>query len=441
MWLDLSPAKSIKELQDLLKKKVKQTPRGHWIIGRGWNDSRFKEKRFLNLSDLDSVALDSPVILYHDGALICAVNSKALELAGVTKQTVAPLGGAIDRDQKSGELVGILRETATNLVWQSVPEPTETELLEASALALQEIAQAGLTSVHWLVLTESELSIIQRLKAQEKLLVRVNVVVPEALLEKSKGLKSDERLCFGGVLIVVDGYLDSRGAALSQPYIDDPKNCGTLLVNEDELAASVVRVVEAGFQPVIQAMGDKAVDLALKVIKRIQKTSEAKATRFRIEQAALLNPGLIRKLKTQKVVVSIQPKVVATEFSVWSATKNLGVERARWLHPLKTLFELGVKVVGGSDCPMEPLNPFLGIQAAVRRQVFPEQRLNVEEALRMYSIYAAYSSCEEKIKGSIEEGKFADFTVLSDDPFAIECDKIETVKVEMTLVDGTVIFP
>lgn len=440
MWLDLTTAKSIKELQVILKEKVKQTPKGHWIIGRGWNDCRFKEKRFLNLSDLDAATPDHPVILYHEAAMICAVNSKALELAGVTGQTVVPSGGAIDRNEKSGEIVGILRESATNLVWQAVPEPTENELLDAAALACQKIVEGGLTSVHWLVLSERELSIIKRLNSQEKLLVRVNVVIPEEFFEKTKGLKSDDNLHYGGVLIVVDGYLDSKEAALVRPYVDDPENYGTLLFNNNALAASVARVIEAGFQPVIQAMGDKAINLVLTVIKQAEETSVGKATRFCIEQAALLNPSLIRRLKNQKVVVSVQPKVIATEFSVWSATKNLGDDRAKWLHPLKTLFEVGVKVAGGSDCPMEPLSPLLGIQAAVTRQVFPEQSLNVEEALKMYSIDAAYSSCDEKIKGSIEEGKLADFTILSGDPFAVACDKIETIKVEMTVINGKVIF-
>jgi predicted amidohydrolase YtcJ len=268
------------------------------------------------------------------------------------------------------------------------------------------------------------------------------VIIPEALLEKTIGFQSADSLTLhvGGAVIAADGYLDSKTAALSQPYSDEPNNSGRLLCTEQALAASVAQVLAAGFQPVIHAMGDKAVDSALKVIEQTSKQAAGKPVRFRLEQAAVLNKQLIKRLKTQKVVVSVQPKVIASEFSVWSATERLGVERAKWLHPLKTLIKKGVKVAGGSDCPMEPLNPLLGMQEAVLRESFPEQRLTVEEALRMYTIDAAYSSCEENVKGSIEDGKLADLTILSNDPLAVPMDKLKDVNVEMTIIDGKVVY-
>ena len=442
LWLDLTSAGSIGGLQSLLKEKAKQTPVGKWIIGRGWNQNSFKEKRLPKLSDLNAAAPDNPVILYHESAMICAVNTKALELAGVTGQTAVPSGGTIDKDPQTGELTGILRDSATNLVWQVVPEPTEDELLDATALACQKIVEAGVTSVHWLVLSESELSIIQRLHAEGKLSVRVNVIVPEALLKKTFGFQPADSLMLhvGDAVIAADGYLDSQTAALFEPYSDEPNNSGRMLCTEQALAASVARVIKAGLQPVIHAMGDKAVDVALKVIEQTSKQAAGKPVRFRIEQAAVLNQELIKRLKTQRVVVSVQPKVIASEFSVWSATERLGVERAKWLHPLKTLIKEGVKVAGGSDCPMEPLNPLLGMQEAVTRQNFPEQRLTVEEALRMYTVDAAYSSCEENVKGSIEDGKLADLTILSNDPLAVPMDELKDVNVEMTIIDGKVVY-
>jgi predicted amidohydrolase YtcJ len=441
LWLDLTSAESIKELQSLLKTKAKQTPAGKWIIGRGWNQNRFKEKSLPNFSDLNEAAPDNPVILYHESAMICAVNSKALDLAGVTGQTAVPLGGTIDKKPQTGELTGILRDSATNLIWQVVPEPTENEILDASLLACQKIAEAGVTSIHWIVLSKNELPIIQRLHAEGKLIVRVNVIVPDALLKECIGFQSTNSLMLhvGGALIVTDGYLDSKTAALLQPYSDEPDNKGRLLCTEQDLAASVVQVLAMGLQPVIHAMGDKAVDEALTVIEA-SKLSACKSIRFRIEQAAVLNKELIKRLKAQKVVVSVQPRVIATEFAVWSATERLGIERAKWLHPLKTLIKEGVKVVGGSDCPMEPLSPFLGMQEAVLRHNFPEQRLTVEEALRMYTVDAAYSSCEEKVKGSIEDGKLADLTVLSNDPLAAPKNELRDVNVEITIIDGKVVY-
>lgn len=436
LWLDLTCAKSIVELQNLLKAKAKNTPVGKWIVGRGWNQNRFKEKRVPNLSELNVVAPSNPVLLYHESAMICAVNSKALTFADVSKQSAEPSGGTIDKNPQTGELTGILRDSATNLVWQVVPESTASELLEATALACQKIAEAGLTSVHWLVLSENELPIIQKLLAQGRVPIRVNVVFPEALLEKTVGFKTADSfmLHVGGVIIAADGYLDSKTAALLQPYSDEPNNSGSLLCTEQTLAASVAQVLEAGFQPVIHAMGDKAVDKALKVIEQASKSN----VRFRIEQGSVLSKELIERLKTQKVVVSVQPKVIASEFAVWSAIERLGMERAKWLNPLKTLLKAGVKVAGGSDCPMEPLNPLLGMQEAVMRAEFSEQRISVEEALRMYTIDAAYSSGEEKIKGSIEEGKLADLTVLSCDPMVVQPNEIKDISVDLVIINGRI---
>ena len=436
MWLDLSSAQSIVELQSLLKEKAKHTPAGKWIIGRGWNEANFKEKRLLTLSDLDAAAPDNPVILYHGAAYTCAANTKAISQADITGQTTAPEGGSIDKTE-AGVLTGIFRGSATNLIWQVVEEPTLGELTDAAALACQQIVQAGITSIDWIILSENELTLIQTLHAKGKLPVRVNVIVPYELLAGASGFTSTDplKLRLGGAIIFADGYLDSKTAALMQPYSDDPNNNGKMSCTQQELATWVGQVLALGLQPVIHAMGDRAVDTALNVIERTPKK-----VRFRIEQAAVLNRELVKRLRAQDVVVSVQPKMVPTEFEVWSAIEHLGLERAKWLHPLKTLLTEGIRVAGGSDCPMEPLNPLLGIQEAVVRASFPEQRLSVEEALRMYTLDAAYCSGEENFKGSIEEGKLADLTVLAADPTDVVEDKIKEINVELTLIDGKVVY-
>ncbi len=216
LWLDLTNAKSIEELQNIVKEKAKQTPAGKWIIGRGWNNNRFREKRLLTIADLDQAAPNNPVILYHEAAMWCAVNSKALALAGVNTQTSVPSNGLIDKNPQTGELTGILRDAAINLVWQAIPEPTVSELSEATTIACQEIVKAGLTSVHWIVLSENELSIIQNLHEQGNMPVRVNVIVPEAFIKQTADFHSTDSLMLhvGGVVIYADGYLDSKTAAL-----------------------------------------------------------------------------------------------------------------------------------------------------------------------------------------------------------------------------------
>jgi predicted amidohydrolase YtcJ len=438
MWLDLTNAQSISELQSMLKEKGRQMPAGRWIVGRGINPARLKEKRMPTIVELDKATSNNPAILYHITAMICTVNTKALQIAGVTKKTPLPEGGVIEKNPATGELTGIFRDCATNLIWQTVPEPTASELLEATDLACQKISAAGITSVHWLVLSEVEFEIIENLHTLGRLPFRVNVIVPQEFLEKTVGFKTNNVsvLRVGGATIAVDGYLDSKEAALFEPYSDEPKNSGKLLCTEDELKVSVAEVIAAGVQPIILAMGDKAIDITLNVIEQTQKGN----IRFRIEQAAVLSKYLIQRLRNQKVVVSVQPKVISTEFSVWSAIQRLGLDRARWLHPLKTLLNEGVKVVGGSDCPMEPLSPLLGIQEVVLRKEFPEQRLSVEEALEMYTLDAAYSSGDENVKGSIEEGKLADLTVLSCDLMVIEPEKIKDTKVEFIIIDGKILI-
>jgi predicted amidohydrolase YtcJ len=444
-WIDLSAAGSIKEMQESLSRHVEKVAKGKWLLGRGWDETRFAEKRLPTRFDLDAVSPDNPVIFYHQNGQVCVVNSKALELAGVTRLTPVPAGGAIDRDAETGELTGVLRDNATNLVWAVIPEPSEEELVEAAGLACQKIVEAGVTSVHWMVLSPIEIQIIQRLRRENKLPLRVYIIMPMNLLDNVTGLASrlglgDNMVRIGGVEIGADGYLAARTAALLQPYSDNPATSGRLLCTQKEMNAAAAKILKAGFQLVIHAVGDKAVDAALTTIERVSRETPRKDARNRIEQAAVLNKGLIERMKMQKAVVSVQPRVVASEFSVWSATEHLGAKRAKWLYPLKTLLKEGIRVVGGSDCPMEPLSPLLGIQAAVTREFIHEERITVGEALRMYTVDAAYSSGEENIKGTVETGKLADLTVLSHNPAKVPPNKIENIKVEMTIVGGKVVY-
>jgi predicted amidohydrolase YtcJ len=443
MWIDLSDAGSIKEMQESLSRHAKNAPKGKWLLGRGWDQTRFAEKRLPTRFDLDAAAPNNPVILYHQSGQVCVASSKALELAGVTRLTPNPPGGALDRDAETGEPTGVLRDNATNMVWTFVPEPSEEELAETAALACQKIVEVGVTSVHWMVLSPIEIRIIQRLRRENKLPLRVYMVIPMNLLEKvtgsPKGLK-DDVVKVGGVEIVADGYLAARTAALLQPYSDDPAASGKLLCTQEEMRAAAAKIAKAGFQVVIHAVGDKAVDAALSTIEEISGKAPLKSSRRRIEQAAVLNGELITRMKKQQVIVSVQPCVVASEFSVWSATEHLGPERARWLFPTKTLLKEGIRVVGGSDCPMEPLSPLLGVQTAVTREAFPEERVTIDEALRMYTFDAAYSSNEENVKGSVETGKLADLAVLSRDPFSVPPSEIRDISVELTIVGGRIVF-
>ena len=437
-WLTLEPATSIKELQNLLKRRVKKTPCGKWIIGRGWDENRFSEKRLPSRFDIDDVAADNPVVLYHQSGQVCVINSKASELAGVTKQ----LRVGVERNQAE-EFTGILRDEATNLVWNVIPAPTEKEVTQAAGLACQKIVESGITSIHWIILSPIEVSVIKKLKQQNRLPLRVNVIAPASLFDEISTFKahsSSEELKFSCFEIFADGYLAARTAALWLPYADCPSEKGKLVCSQKEMAQTAAKITAAGFQLVVHAVGDKAVDSALTVIEEAENGRLSGGLRCRVEQGALLNGCLVERIKKLGIVVSVQPCVVSSEFSVWSATQRLGLARASWLFPLKILVEAGVPVVAGSDCPMEPLNPLLGIQEAVTRKQFPQQQITVHEALRMYTINAAYACFEEKIKGSIEEGKLADVTVLSGDPTRVQAEKLGEISVEATILGGQVVY-
>ena len=440
-WIDLQDVNSIEEMQRRLRERSQSIHKGRWIIGNGWNQTGFIEKRYPNLQDLDEASPENPVILYHQCGRVCVVNSKALELAGVTKETVSPSGGEIEKNAETGEPTGILRENATDLVWKTIPTSSEEEIMEAASLACKKIVEAGVTSIHWIVTASNEISIIQRLRTENKLPLRVHIIAPANILDKTNGsvsiLGSGDKL---GVKVFVDGSLAARTAALREPYSDDQKTKGQLLYSQEELNALVVNAHKANVRLVMHAMGDQAIDMTLTAIEKALVEVPRKNHRHRIEHASVLNNDLIQRIKKLGMIVSVQPKCVISEFSVWSAVNRLGSKRARLLYPLKTLTKEGIQVIGGSDCPMEPISPLLGIQAAVTRQFFPEEQITVDEALRMYTVNAAYASFEEKSKGSIEEGKLADLTVLSGDPRTVPPSKIGDIKVSMTVVGGKVVY-
>ena len=436
-WIGLKQAISIRALQALVREKTEKTAKGKWVLGSAWNQENFAEKRYPTRQDLDAAAPDNPVILYHQLGRTCVANSMALKLAGVTKETVAPKDGVIEKNPETQELTGILQGNATDLVWNAVPAPTEQETLAAAKEACAKIVTAGITSIHWIALSASELAVAQKLISGNDVPLRIFLIVTDEVFENLPPATDQNDTKIGGVLVFSDGYLASQTAALYQTYVGDQVNRGKLLYTQDELNRLAAKIQRANLRVIIHAMGDKAVDAALKAL---QSTPLMLNKHHRLEQAAVLNKQLIKRIKKSELVVSVQPNVVESEFNMWSATEHLGEERARMLFPLKTLMKNGIRIVGGSDCPMEPLNPLLGIQSAVTRKPFPEERLTVEEALRLYTIDAAYATGEEMEKGSLEEGKLADFVVLSGDPTVIPSGRLADVEVETTSIGGRVVF-
>jgi predicted amidohydrolase YtcJ len=440
-WLNLHDVNSIEEMKKRIKKRANRIPKGRWIIGNGWNQTSFIEKRYPNIQDMNEAAPENPIIMYHQYGRVCIVNSKALEAAKITKETLNPPGGIIETDPKTGKLTGILRETATDLVWKKVPEPNEEQIIKSAILAFKKIVEVGVTSIHWIVKSVNEILIIQKLRSENKLPIRIRIIAPMNILNHLYNLSSFKNIEDNwGVKIFVDGSLAARTAALHEPYSDNPKTTGNLSYSQKELNILVAKAHKANLSLVMHAMGDKAIDMSLTAIEKALINTPKENHRHRIEHASVLNKDLIQRIKSLKIVVSIQPKCVISEFLVWSAIERLGPKRARWLYPVKTLINEGIRVIGGSDCPMEPLSPLLAIQEAVTRKYFTEEQIEINDALQMYTINAAYASFEENIKGSLDKGKLADLTILSGDPRNIPSNKIGDIKVHMTIVGGKIVY-
>ncbi|MFQ6064138.1 MAG: amidohydrolase [Candidatus Bathyarchaeia archaeon] len=440
--VNLRNIRSIKEMQKKLERRAEETPEGEWILGHGWDQDRLEEKRYPSRWDLDKFSPNNPVVFTRVCGHLYVVNSTALEKAGITAETIQPLGGKIDKDPKTGEPTGILRDNAIDLVDKVMPEPSEQQLTEACSLACQKAVEAGLTSVHWIIHSAAEIRVIQKLRAQNKLPLRVYVLIPVRFLDHliHVGLSTgfgDDMVRIGSVKILSDGSLGARTAALEEPYSDAPSTRGMMLYSEERLRELIMRVHEAGLQLAVHAIGDRAMDVVLIAVEKASKKTPRRDYRHRIEHASVLNEKLIEGMKRLKMIASVQPHFVVSDFWVMD---RLGSKRARWTYAFKTLIQAGIPIVGGSDCPVEPISPLLGVWAAVSRESFPEERISVEEALRMYTVNAAFASFEEDIKGSIEVGKLADLVVLSDDPRSVPPVEIKNIEVEMTFVGGRMVY-
>jgi len=440
--INLREVKSIKEMRQKVKQWAKRMPWGNWIIGRGWDQDKLAEHRYPTCFDLDQAASDHPVLLFRVCGHMGIVNSKAMRLAGITKKSESPKGGCIDIDPDTGQPNGILRENALDLVSCILPKPSEETLMDACLLACKRMVEDGITTAHWIIGSASEIDVFQRLNESNMLPLRIYALIPVEYLDHLTELSlltgfGNEWVRIGGVKILADGSLGARTAALKQPYSDAPNAVGMLLYSQRRLERLVEKAHEAGLQLAIHAIGDRTIELVLKTLKKVLQKVPRKNHRHRLEHASVLNPRLIRKMKETGVIASVQPHFIVSDF--WIADR-LGKARARWAYPLKSLLEVGVMTMAGSDAPIEPVSPILGIHAAATRETFPEERLTFDEALRLYTVNAAYGSFEEELKGSIEKGKLADLVVLSQDPHMTEPQKIKEIRVEMTIVGGNIAY-
>ncbi|MFQ6076220.1 MAG: amidohydrolase [Candidatus Bathyarchaeia archaeon] len=443
------PTKSIVEIVEKIGERVKKTPPGRWMVGWGYDDTKLAERRHPNRWDLDRVSPNNPVAVRRTCGHTMVVNTKALEIIDYGKDTPQPEGGEIEKDPDSGEPTGILRETAMEPVNDIIRAFSVEEIEEAIKIACQHALKEGLTSYQEAGLTTDAIKAYQRLYAKGELPVRVYMMVRSDLLDVfiEAGITTgfgDDWLRVGPIKVMMDGGVGGKTAALYEPYEGTEDNVGIIYMSQEKLDNLVKKAHDGGFQVAIHAIGDRAIDVSLNALERAIKDSPREDHRHRVEHCGLSTPTIIRRLQKLSVLPAGQPPFLNKIGA--SFKTNLGSKRIRWTYPFKTWFEEGFKPSGSSDRPVVLGAPLVGIWAAVNRRteagayLTPEEGVTPEQAIRMYTINAAYTSFEEEIKGSVEPGKLADMVVLSDDPTRVPPDKIRGIEVLSTIVAGKVVY-
>ena len=459
--VDLKDARTEQEFTRRIAEKAKTLTAGRWISGGEWDEQAWASARLPTHQMIDGVTEKNPVCLSrYDGHAVLA-NSLALKLAGVTRATPDPVGGIIVRDA-AGEPTGVFKDAAQDLILRAMPRPTQAEMTEALHAALTEAARVGLTTVHSITVdTDSwngsftgEIQLLRRAEREGWLTCRIYEIVPILHWEKLRDAgidrnMGDDFVKLGAVKAFADGSLGSATAWMFETFADAPSNRGMplpLMNPPAKLEAMARGADQAHLQICIHAIGDRAIAEILDMYERLGRVN-APAHRFRIEHAQHMRPQDFARFSKLGIVASMQP-YHAIDDGRW-AEKRLGHERAKTSYAWRSMLDAEVPLAFGSDWPVAPLSPMLGIYAAVTRATldgknpqgwFPEQRLTVEEALRAYTRGAAYAAFQENEKGTIAPGKFGDVVVLSDDLFTIPPSTIKDAHVTMTIVGGRIVY-
>jgi len=451
--LDLRNSKSPADFTREVAAYAKTKPAGQWLTDGTWDHTQWTPPELPNKSMLDPATGDRPTCIQRlDGHMVLC-NGLALKLAGVTAKTADPPGGVIVRDAK-GEPTGILKDGAMELIDKVRPARTTAEMTAAAEAAMRNAARYGVTSVQDLPGGTEDLPVWDALRSGGRMIVRVNSRPGIGLWPKVKELQSsmkqDEWLRVGGVKGFMDGSLGSGTAAMFEAFSDEPGNRGVFNAGAIPLSKMEERVLaadKAGLQVEVHAIGDRANDEILDIYERVEKANGPRDRRLRIEHAQHLRASDIPRFARLGVIASMQP-YHAVDDGRW-AEKRLGPERAKTSYAWRSLLDAKATLAFGSDWDVAPISPILGIAAAVTRRTIdgknpggwvPAQRITVEEALRAYTVSAAYAGFEEKDKGSLAPGKLADFVVLGTDPFGAKPEDLERIEVDATVVGGKTVY-
>ncbi|HDT12840.1 MAG TPA: amidohydrolase [Candidatus Aminicenantes bacterium] len=434
--------------------KARELGPGRWILNGDWDHQAFDPVELPRRDWIDAVTPENPVCVNRLDGHMVLVNSLALELAGVTKDTPAPPGGEIVKDPRTGEPTGILKDTAMDLVYAKVPEPSFAEKLEAAEASVRHAAENGVTSVHEMA-DASSFEVFQELARLGRLTTRVHAYVPITEVETLARLKMKSP--FGGLYLklaglkaFMDGSLGSATAYFFEPYADDPSTSGLLhgqMFPEGIMERRILEADRAGLQIAVHAIGDKANSLLLDMVEKAVTANGPRDRRWRVEHAQHLRPADIARFGRLGLVASVQP-YHAIDDGRWAEGK-IGAERIKTTYAFESLRRAGATLAFGSDWTVAPLSPILGIYAAVTRRTLdgknpdgwlPEEKVSVEEAVRAYTVNGAWIEFAEGAKGCIMPGKLADLVVLDRDIFTVPPEGIAGARVRMTVFDGRIIY-
>lgn len=456
--VDLSGTRNVAEIQERIKKFLVEHPGLTWVQGRGWMYSAFPgnmpHKKYL-----DEVVPDRPAIMRCADGHTSWVNSQALKLAGLTRQTPDPPDGKIVRDEK-GEPTGALLEGASRLVSRYLPEPTAEDKYQALKLGMREAVKWGVTAAHGLGGEFEELALFERLKKEDQLLIRliISMWVEEPgptendfkAYEEARTKYNDHWLAVRGVKLMLDGVIDSGTAAMLDPYEEMKGNQGKLFWEPADYIRAVMEFSRRGIPVSTHSIGDRAIRLSLEAYEKALKESGHPELRHKIEHVECVAAEDFARFANPGIIASFQP-LHADPDPVWMSAwiKNVGPEREQRAFPWKSILNNGGQLAFGSDWPVVTINPWPGVQVAVTRQSLqgypeggwiPSEKLTLEEVIRAYTLGGAYAVDEEELRGSVEPGKLADLILLSQDVFKIPAHKISETRSLLTVVGGRVVY-
>lgn len=451
--LDLSKYTSKQEVLLAVKNFSETIKEGEWVIGEGWNENLWDHPEPIYAHELDQYVPNHPVMLKRVCRHVFAVNSLGLKKAEITEATVCPPGGVIDKDEQ-GKPTGLLKDQAQELLFNVLPSVSETYLKKALRAAIKDAYQLGLTGAHTEDLNyyggfAQTYQAFKQVIEGEQLLFRAHLLVHYEVADdmvKAGGsfLGGSGQIEFGAMKIFADGALGGRTALLSHPYADDPSTSGVAIFSQEQLDGLVKKARLYELPVAIHTIGDLAFEMALNAIEKHPLKGNG---RDRLIHAQILRKELIDRAKQQPLILDIQPRFVASDFP-W-VVDRIGEENMDYCYAWKTLLDEGIPCAGGSDAPIEPANPLLGIHAAVTRTniddpgktaYYPNEALSVYKAVSLFTKGSAFAASHENDRGMIKEGYLADFTILKEDIFKIPKDQIAGITIHKTVIDGKIVY-